>query len=397
MKKIQFLAMIAATTLACVSCSNDEVLMQSPDVDKPIEFGSYVGRNAVTRAHSVENPATLATDGGFGVFAYYTNGVNYNATATPNFMYNQHVEGVTSAGVTTWAYNPLKYWPNEANDNLTFFAYAPYADHTVTTDNFEFTANTAAGDPVITYTVNEEVQDQEDLLYGVRVSDGLPYIDLNRMVNNVDIEDNVTFHFRHALSRIGFNVQAMIDNVNEDNTGTADDAIDASEVIHSATNIAVTKVELIGKFRENGELNLNNTGKAHAPNWDATPTTLTERTFTLDANDFVTAVADAVTTGKQQLNNENAWVMVIPQDLNTDMINIRVTYTVTTTDANLDGGESVVENVIESGYFAFNFEHGMSYMFNLHLGLTSVKFDATVNGWDDGSETAVNVPINAEP
>lgn len=386
MKKISLYAVLAAATLAGVSCSNDDVLVQSPNVNKPIEFGTYTGRTAAlapTRAHSVETAATLAADGGFGVFAFYTNDANYSSTATPNFMYNQQV---TSTNGENWAYSPLKYWPNEDADKVSFFAYAPFAA-TNADDNILFTSNTNAGDPIITFTVNGEVQDQEDLLYGVNATTGLPYLNMDKM----NVTENVTFHFRHALSRIGFNVQAMIDHVNGDQTGTADDASDSSKGIDASTTIAVQKVELIGNFYTNGQLNLNNE-VAHTPNWVNLTATPSERTFTLDDNDFEN-IHDAVTTTKTQLNTKDAWVMVIPQDLNTDMINIRVTYTVTTTDSNLST-PSVVENVIESGDFAFNFEHGMSYMFNLHLGLTSVKFDATVEGWHDATQTAVNVPIN---
>lgn len=386
MKKISFYAVLAAATLASVSCSNDDVLVQSPNVNKPIEFGAYTGRSAAmapTRAHSINDAIQLDTDGGFGVFAYYTNDVNYSSTATPNFMYNEQVDKVDG----NWAYDPLKYWPNEEADNVTFFAYAPYAAADVV-DNFEFTSKTNAGDPIITFTVNGDVQAQKDLLYGVNATSGLPYLNMDKM----NVSDRLSFHFRHALSRIGFNVQAMIDYVNDDQTGTADDAADSSKDIDTNTTISVQKVELIGKFYADGQLNLNNT-KAHTPNWTGLAADPTERTFTLDDNDFED-IHEAVTTTKTQLNTKDAWVMVIPQDLNADMINIRVTYTVTTTDSNL-AEPIAVKNVIESGEFAFKFEHGMSYMFNLHLGLTSVKFNATVEGWHDAqNETAVNVPIN---
>ena len=51
--------------------------------------------------------------------------------------------------------------------------------------------------------------------------------------------------------------------------------------------------------------------------------------------------------------------------------------------------------MITSEPFGFTFEAGKAYSFNLHLGLTSVKFSATVEGWDETTPgIVVNVPIN---
>lgn len=84
MKKNHLFGMFAMAAFAFASCSQDEVVTQSPEVNKAIEFGTYVGRDAQTRAHSIETVEKLAEDGGFGVFAYYTNGADFNAsTSTP--------------------------------------------------------------------------------------------------------------------------------------------------------------------------------------------------------------------------------------------------------------------------------------------------------------------------
>ena len=41
MKKNFFVGFIALTALTVTSCSNDDVVMQSPEVNKAIEFGTY--------------------------------------------------------------------------------------------------------------------------------------------------------------------------------------------------------------------------------------------------------------------------------------------------------------------------------------------------------------------
>ena len=84
--------------------------------------------------------------------------------------------------------------------------------------------------------------------------------------------------------------------------------------------------------------------------------------------------------------------MIIPQNMTG--IKLKVYYTVTTTDTSDSKNNSVINNEITSDAFAFNFQKGKAYMFNLHLGMTSVKFDASVSDWDTATEHVVNLPIN---
>ena len=376
-----------ATMLVGTGCSTDEVVNDySPE--NAIQFGTYVGRDAQGRA-SVIGDNELQQKG-FGVFAYHTNGT-YASSTKPNFMYNQQVEYSTD-----WKYDPVKYWPNNSADKVSFFAYAPYVE-TNADDNFSFSTNSTVGDPMITYTVNRTVKSQEDLLWAVDVTDGLPFVSESKQ----SITGKINFQFKHALSRIGFKVQAMIDKVNQNNTGDLDNATDQSQSIASETTIAVEKVELIGKFHTSGILNLNNT-TANVPLW--TPTTPTsDDGFVLNYNEsaddsnFDNSVAKNVTTAERVLNATDSYIMVIPQTFSaSEKIKIKVTYTVTTVDGNLEESSSVVKNVIESDPFEFGFVAGNAYNFVLHLGLTSVKLSATVADWNtvDGVDYTVNVPLN---
>ena len=416
MKKIN-LFLVLMMALIVMSCSKDETTMSIPQESNAIEFGTYVGRGAQTRATMINDVAALQPKG-FGVFAYYTNDSDYNSSSsTPNFMYNQKVEGAVAGDGTaespyvyTWSYTPVKYWPNEVagneqydKDKVSFFAYAPYsaASTTDALNNFTFTpANDAQGDPKITYIVNTDVKKQEDLLWGVagttvtyKFTAGLPYLNLQKQTIGGDIK----FQFKHALARIGFNVQAMVDKVTD---GTV-----TSEDIAPETQIVVTQVELIGKFYGSGTLNLNNT-EANVPSWTGVPAEPELRTFLLSsaADNFVDEAdfgeepkthGQAVTIGKLPLNKNDSYLMVIPQKFESGSeIKIRVTYDVITADGKLDTKQSKVTNVITSTPFAFDFVGGNAYTFNLHLGMTSVKFDADVTEWAEGGETVVNVPIN---
>ena len=160
-----------ATMLVGTGCSSDDVVNDySPQ--NAIQFGTYVGRDAQGRASVIDTDGLKTT--GFGVFAYHTAG-NYANTAKPNFMYNEKVEFNNKA----WEYTPVKYWPNNTADRVSFFAYAPYVE-TNADDNFVFSANNTAGDPTITYTVNNTVKSQEDLLWAVDATDGLPFVSENK-------------------------------------------------------------------------------------------------------------------------------------------------------------------------------------------------------------------------
>ncbi|MBF6627575.1 MAG: fimbrillin family protein [Proteiniphilum sp.] len=377
--------------LIVMSCSKDETTMSIPQESNAITFGTYVGRDAKTRATALDITGLQTT--GFGVFAYYTNGGDYTVgTSTPNFMYN------TKVSSASWTYAPIKYWPNEASDKLTFFAYAPYS--TGSTNNIsDFTANTATGDPKLTFTVDNTATAQTDLLYADANAYTTPTV-LPGLKNlgKQTIGGKVNFPFKHALSRIGFNVEVMADVVNPEGTG-ADDVTGASGTLDTETVVSVEKVELIGTFAT------SNTFNFAAGEWGTPPTTTGATTYelvTANFETFATTAGTGVTTAKTPLNKADSYLMIIPKTFTTtptaDPLEIRVTYTVTTADTALNGGSSAIKNVITSAPFAFTFEAGKAYSFNLHLGLTSVKFSATVTGWDEtSSDTVVNVPINTAP
>lgn len=373
MKKSILISALALAALATTSCSNEETKAIEPQ-SNAIEFGTYLGRDAISRG-SVFTTTDMES-AGFGVFAAYTGTANFGDSHTMNFMYNQKV---TKSGAA-WIYDPLKYWPNNQGDKVSFFAYAPYD---VTGANLS--ANTEAGAPQITFTVQTNVADQKDLTLAVA----------QKNIQKQSITGKVYFTFKHVLARIGLNVEAMFDLVNGDATGNNDTNTSNGEKA-TETTIKVTKVELIGKFDTEAIIDLGTDLTADA--WVDTSVAAagSDVIYTWDAtNSNFTSVANDVTTTKQRLNADGSYAMIIPQDMTTNKVKIRVTYTVTTTDANLDGSKSEIKNVITSDEFGFNFEQGKAYMFNLHLGMTSVKFSATVSDWQDAAnETVVNLPIN---
>lgn len=359
-----------ATMLVGTGCSSDEVVNDySPE--NAIQFGTYLGRNAQGRGSILDNTfATGLPNQGFGVFAYYTNNGDYNpSSSTLNYMNNTKV---WATDATTWTYSPIKYWPNEAEDKLSFFAYAPY--------NESYTVNSNTGDPILTFVVDDDVTSHIDLVVA-DVNDATTGL---KNLTKQTTTGKVHFEFKHVLSRVGFKVEAVIDEGNQDNGATDTDS--QGNELASGTVITVQEVELIGKFNTQGDINLNSS------TWtNEVAATAVDYSYSLDESDF-TDVANGVTKTKTQLNSPSEYMMLIPTG--TIGIKIRVKYTVTTTDTSLEDDKSVIENNITSAEIPFTFAQGTAYDFVLHLGLTSVKLSANVTNWDTENDIVVNVPKN---
>lgn len=450
MKKILIFAATTAVVLA--SCARTEDTLKSTSQGDALTFGVYVPKNVTKAYYGNQTTTTLQTDG-FGVLAYYTgdNGSAdgaYSASATPNFMYN------TKVSTASWTYSPLKYWPNEHGSNatsdhvdkLSFFAYAPWTNVTnlatgstgLSEGITSLTGNAATGDPKISFTIPAKGSEQVDLLWGVAAADaptataqvsptntitaGKPFIDLTKQ----ECDGKVKYVFKHALAKLDFKVQAIVD-----------DDVDATLAVSQGedpakTKVFVRKVEVTGKFNTSSTLNLNNT-TANVPLW-TTPTTTNAGTSPIfvfndglaDADDLTadgdesTDIAAAfingagVTNTAQKLLASDREFFIIPVDLSTQGVKVTVTYDIETTDPNLAGtltdgttkGIKIKNKITTKTPALINFEAGKWYTIVLKLGLTSVKMEAEVENWDqdiDGDDdvddddvTPIDLPKNVD-
>ena len=375
MKKV---LIFAAAAIMMVGCSKDQVVSEMPQ-DNAINFGMYFGRDAQSRA-AIMNTTDLESQS-FGVFAYYTDGAEYNGTTSPNFMFDQKV--TYSAG--NWTYTPLKYWPNDDDDRLSFYAYAPHREQSKGNITFPAFDKTSTGAPSLTYTLAENLANHVDLLWATPVKDQAT----NGLTQTTT--GKVKFTFNHALSRIGFKAVAVIDEVNGENTGDVDNINPHGKEVASGTTITIDEIVLKGKFHQGGVLSLEDgtwTSKVAA---DA-------ETYTWGAGQLI--AGHNVTKTKEVVIEDDSYLTVVPQLADTEKdLQITVTYTVTTADGALAGGKSVVQSTVTSDAFDFEFRQGYAYNFVLHIGLTSVKFSAEVSNWDLGGDEdiVVNVPLNVAP
>lgn len=194
-KYITIALFIAMGATAFVSCSTSD----DPIIELPIENAAVLFNTTIEKEETQTRATTLddaeLKNGGFGVLAYYTQNSAWSAaasTATPNFMHNQKISWSTANSL--WNYSPIKYWSNNTNDKVSFFAYAPFETSPTNgaSKGIRLPANTATGTPSINFSINSSIANQVDLVYASAK-------DKNREV--------VDFQFKHALSRIGFSAK----------------------------------------------------------------------------------------------------------------------------------------------------------------------------------------------
>ena len=318
------------------------------------------------------------------------------------------------------------------------------------------TKNSAQGDPIVKYVVDTDPKTSVDLLWGVAADDaatkytsiisgynpiivGKPFIDMTKPKKPAD--DELKWNLRHALSKLNVDIQYVADK-----TTPAGGAINPDDPYADATSETINKDETriyvrwikIGGFVVKGALNLNNNiaNKANWMSYDGN-TALTTETITFfdgrkDGKEG-TENGEAANEQPQGLNPvilENysldpaaktagvtktrvnlfgvgaatdAPIFVIPTG---EDIDIEICYDVETKDGNLttfisDGlthGTSIENKIRKTSKDIFGattkMEDNKFYTIHIILGMTSVKFEASVNEFTEIPGVNVNLPSN---
>lgn len=378
MKKSYLFGMFALAALTMVGCSNDEVVNDYSQ-DNAIQFGTYMGRDVESRGE------IFTTDDlkkqGFGVYAYYTGQTpwaNANMTA-PNFMNNTKVtyDETANGGKGAWTYSPIKYWPNNKNDKVSFFAYAPY----------DLKSELKGGATSITYTVPQKVKEHIDLTWNNSAT-----TDLTKQA----IDGVVEFKFQHALAKIGFTYQVATDEV-KPGEKYLDEAttIWIKRVILSKGEVtydeSTKKYSINSAFHKTATLNFNNTTAVAA--WsnhkDNQYYEISEEGLNFKNN----LINHTNSLNKTELNMDDSFMMIIPQDFSIEGFNVFVEYQVVTKGENAAGkpDNSDITNRVNQTV-ALNLESGKQYNLNLIIGMTSVKVEAEAGEWVTVGEQEVVLP-----
>ena len=290
---------MAMTALAIAGCSQNEITEVRQDANSAVGFSVYTG--VPTRGKDVSNTtmqgASDATNyGGFGIMAYYTGSKKWEEMAPenlkPTFMFNQKVTYESNA----WTYSPIKYWPNDTQAKVSFFAYAPYeSSETGERVGIVTSKITETGIPKITFSLKpaDKLEDMVDLVVA-------------NAKDKSQTDDAIEFKFAHILSRIAFKAKLGKDYAGLDGTESF---------------IYITHMWIVGSTQNNSlsiltpKLDANSSSKFYTKatwkdlKWDYTGATVAQEDYNLNSllkmeTDKITEIWDGsggTTTEEKQI------------------------------------------------------------------------------------------------
>lgn len=349
MKKYFVLAAVAALVFgACSKNSIDET-----STGCVIGFKTYsptstkAGDSFVTGTSFSEVDAAKQI---IGVYAYNTGANSFDDSQAPAFMSDVAVTLAGNGSTASSNYTPVRYWPtDEANNNLTFFAYYPNLD-----------GNN------ITKSVSTGLVD-----FSFSIPDTKPINDIDFMVADAVVDQDyssnsgvVPFIFRHQLTQVNFFVKT-------DNT-------DAN------TTIKIKKVKVSGINTAGTLTSTYSAGTTTAWSAQGTPTAFT--IYDINAGDtlktsakHIGETADSYYCGAA----DDAYrYLMIPQTIGDD-VKVEIVYDVITagvTTTNSFTGDAAKKLNTANDITAWGKNQKINYTFT--VGLKPIKFTATVEtGW----------------
>lgn len=362
----RFLLIAAASVLLLGACSKNEVKTE----DNLIGFGSYTGLS--TKAN--DTFVTNLVGKHFGVYAYalkntaFADGI---ATSTPGFMTNVDVN---YDGPECVNYSPLRYWPADNSNKLSFYGYYPYGDAKITS----IPGKETVGMGEYGFSAVTDPTQMTDFM----VSD----VAADQYYTKGDTEHNgvVNLNFHHLLCQVRVGAKMTLD-VNDPSTVVK---------FYSVT---------FNNVNSKGTVSLDAT-KAIDSDWTSTTpanyTISTEAKTMIEKNlavpdDGTSKVSETVLLTNTAANNNGVFLM-IPQTTPADATDARKVTATIVYGYSTDGGMEVIDTITTS---PFTLEWGINkvytYIFNIDFsaagGDRAIKFTATVDNWDANKDIIIGL------
>ena len=371
------MAILALIALGGLSmCGKNDVV---PDEEDP--WTALTGDSPITFTFATSGPATktispqpLPVGTTLGAFVSFHQGDL--VTFTPNFMYNQAVNSSDTNDdgfADIWTYIPVKYWPNNLENKLSFWAYSPYTEDTEgflmdpdpenETDDY---LNTTTGIPNIHFTLPTD--GQTDLMVTYLNESEDPYIVKNLQKQAVSGTVNLLFH--HLLSRIVFHFVKVED--------------DEDEYDVLLTEVSIQGIYLTADHPGDPSGSWSNHSNNDPGNLSVY-TDLTPEDVTEDNPDNPVVDKEGTT---------NLAVMSIPQTLTNTVAEIVISYVVISKD---DGsltfhqGEFLIADDLHPGWVhPAGWDQNYQYTYNVSIKPTSggnpIVFSASISPWSDEND-----------
>ena len=210
--------------ICLLACSSEETT-RTAEVGsqmRPIAFGDAYTAEPTRSSTAYSTEQGISEGQSIGVYAYLHDNSTWSNEAVPNFMWNQ--QATCQEKGSNFNYSPLKYWPNETSDKVSFIAYFPYTaespgnpESPAYPDNATglqtLLTNEGTGLPTFNFTVKDDVDDQVDFLLS-ELLPNLPNGTSGVSPSEADdrseltVVDRVHFLFHHMTSKVEFRIVA---------------------------------------------------------------------------------------------------------------------------------------------------------------------------------------------
>lgn len=372
--------MAAMAAMTVVGCSQNDITEVSPDANPVVGFSAYTG--VQSRGVVIDLDSLKKT--GFGVLAYYTGQVDWDASFKPNFMWDQKVAYASNA----WTYTPVKYWPNTPNDQVSFFAYGP------TTDNNGIVPSGAdVAGAKLAFTLKNS--GSEDAMVDLVVADKR---------NQKKTDPTINFVFKHALARVSFKAKLENSLVGTTNPDGKTHVVITGVTLLANNNIASISSNLFASgtydFADGSwdgvldtsdyELSEDKVLKPFTTlEWGTNPSKVTTTSKGIEVPQAATSV---------DLFKDKQFLFLIPVNGSTgiDATNqfvVKLDYDIVTEDNKLALGYSITPSTANIVLTNGTLKQGKAYNYTFTIGLTEVKVAATVSDdWVSDSSGDITTP-----
>ncbi len=332
--------------MGCSKSDSTTPTVEQSAVSFESDYDGTVDSSLTTRG---EAKSGFKVDDEIGVFAYYSqNGEKSIEDLTPNFMYNQLTSYQQVGDKFAWVYSPVKYWPNNTNDKLQFFAYYPHYTSSSDEDDveIELSSSSTTGYPTINFTQAEDIGKQVDFM--TAQTDPLAKCDV------------VPLPFEHQLTQVSFAAR---------HNGVITDEIYVTKVVFTIKN---AQVELRGGF----------TGEGFVATTDGDKGDL-NYTLTTDNGYLNSTYAYRIETDAYKTVNSSEGTLMLPaQDIEGGSVTIEVTVSInrgwnegdTEADTEDVTGEKNLSLIVNDAH-TYPAGYAIVYQFTLDLETSEVGMD----------------------
>ena len=375
--------MMVMAALAMAGCSQNEVTEVNPDAHPVIGFDVYTG--VQTRGAETNLDALKKENAGFGFLAYKTadTWTNDDATAVPDFLYNEHGTWTTGTPGSS-GYINTRFWPTN-EDKISFFAYAPYEANPAngSSKGITLSAQTEEGAPTLDFALKtDDWKDMVDL-----VTDNRSDIQNQTAGSNAGSPGTVSFKFSHVLTKV------------------ADIKVKPDQYLGNDIKIYVTNLKLVP-----GSSILQSKAKYQFSdgNWvDATDgasyftgeqdlSSFLNKATDVSWCGYTTESVDVSNTAATSLFPANEALYFIPVDNGTGTgakgdLKLKITYDIVTKVSNDAHVKSITEKEVELPQYTFKKGTAHTYTLTIKLNTIGITVDETITPWGTASGEDMDV------